>query len=395
MLEYFEQLQLFQAVSLIAILILFIIQLIYWLGYKILARHRHHSRLSDESQLPPVSVVVIVDDNPEYVYEVLPKLLTQDHPQYEVVVVNDCGGVEVTEALSALAQSHARLRYTVINPDDKFKHSRKVALLIGIKAARYENLVFTHTDTLPGSDRWLTFMAKGFRGSDVVISYNGFEPTNGITSKLIRCANLCSSIRYLKAASIDKAYKGTMRNMGYTKRVFFGNRGFTHLRLALGEDDLMIQKITNDHNTAVIINPYCTTRSVAPATAKQWNAHQRYYTYPYRYYPFGVKFKAFCELFTRAIYHLLTIAGLVLSVLSLPIVGVVDWIMFPYVTGGLILGLLLLREFAMLNAVSNICKRLGESGLMLSMWFYDKAAPYTQMMLALSRRIKPPHGLWR
>lgn len=386
-----------QVIILISLLALLIIQLIYWLGYNMLAKHRHRHRLQDDSPLPPVSVIVVVQDDPDYVYQELPRLLTQDHPQYEVVVVNDCGGSEVTEALMAMSQKHPQLRYTVIKTDDRFKHSRKIPLVVGIKAAQYDNLIFTHTDTYPTSDRWLSFMAKGFVGSDIVIGYAGYESKTALLARMVRATNMESSIRFLSAATRGHTYRGTMRNIGYTKQIFFAKRGFTHLRLALGEDDLLIQKIATPYNTAVIINPHCTVRATLPNTRKNWRAERRFFTYPFRYYPARVKINIFTELFSRALFFItcsITITASIVAITPLNIITT-DMMAFPIATLSIAGGMYMIREITMIQALRNICGRLGEKGFIFAFIMRDKIAPLSETLLALRRRIKPPHGLWK
>ncbi len=376
---------------------LFFIQLYYWVGYKLVAKHRHHSRTDDPNKLPPVSVIVIIEDQIDYIYEGLPQLLAQDHPNFEVVVVNDCGGSEITEALASLAQGHSNLRYTVIKRDDKFKHSRKFALLMGIKAARFERLVFTHCNCNPSSTRWLRFMAKGFVGSQVVIGYSALEREKGMTNGIIRSSHLTNAIRYLKSATEDRTYRGTMYNLGYTKSLFFANKGFTHLRLVLGEDDLLIQKIANRDNTAVIINPFATTITKAPSTMREARAQEKFYGYSSRFYPSHVKFHSFFELLTRALFFVsfLTIATLsVLDIIatgfSMEIASISGW----GVLSATVL-VALLRELSMSSAIKLISKRLGEKKILGWMLLYDKIAPLSKAWISISRRLKPPHGVWQ
>ncbi|MFI3295578.1 MAG: hypothetical protein R3Y19_06115, partial [Rikenellaceae bacterium] len=239
--------------------------------------------------------------------------------------------------------------------------------------------------------------AKGFVGSQGVIGYSTVERLSGMSSGLIRSANLTKAIRYLKSATEDRAYRATMYNMGYTKSLFFANKGFTHLRLVLGEDDLLIQKLSNQDNTAVIINPFATTIARAPLTLKEARSQEKYYGYTARYYPRKARFDAFFELFTRALFFcnwLLIIAfsvwDLTQSGISLSTASIAAW---GTLSVGLLLGLL--RELSMTSAIKLISKRLGEKKILGWMILYDKIAPVSKAWISISRRIKPPHGLWQ
>lgn len=377
------------------VVLFFIVQLIYAIKFNRIAKHRHMFRLKNDNDIPPVSVIVIVENDVEYIYEDLPKLLAQDHPNYEVVVVNDCGGAEVTNALAVLSANNPKLRYTVIKPDDKFKHSRKIALVVGIKAARHNNLVITHTNIAPDSERWLTFMARGFVGSEIVISYAGFDMNSKFKTKLVRASWLKSSINYLNAAIKGKAYRGTFYNIGYTKDIFFKSRGYTHLRLALGEDDLFIQKIANKKNVAVIINPHTTVRMplTEHGTIKWWWNYKKFHTYQFRYYPIGVKFAQFCEEFLKATYFI--VIGAAISVNILVISGFTLPITFPIAMLCGCIGLAIIREIVLGVGIKKVCKRLGERKLVFAYMLNDKISPITSMALAIMRRVRAPQGIWR
>lgn len=388
----------FQYIAIGVLVVLFLLQLIQISKFGNISNHRHKFRLKNENDIPPVSVVVVVDDNVDYVYEELPFLLSQDHPNYEVVVVNDCGGNEVTNALATLAANNPKLRYTVIKPDDKFKHSRKIALVVGIKAAKNNNIVFTHTNIRPESNKWLTFMARGFVGSEVVISYAGFEPKKGLAAKLIRASWLKTSVDYLDAAVREKTYRGTFYNIGYTKEIFFKSRGYTHLRLALGEDDLFIQRIADRNNVAVIVNPHTTVRMPicgGKKSLKWWFNYKKFYSYPVRYYPFRVRFGHFLEEFLKVLFFLGVAVFWAVSILQLCGIWLGFEVAFPYAMIGL--GVLLsgLREGLLCNGVRKVSARLGEKGIIFGYFLHDKISPVTSFILGVAKKVRPPQGVWR
>ena len=372
-----------QLILLGVVFIAFLIQLVCWLRYRTLAGHRHPYRLKEGEPLPPVSVVVIVKEDQWYLESGLPSLMEQDHPQYEVVVVNDCGGPEIDDDLEILTKRYANLRYTTIRKDDRFSHSRKIPLVVGIKACRYQNIMVTDVDARPESDKWLANMSKGFVGPiGLVIGYTGFEPRKGVQDKYIRCSRLAWSVRYLRAAVSGRAYRGIYNNIGYTKNLFFDHRGFTHLNMAIGEDDLFVQRVAGRNNTAVVINPSSTVRQQAGGGLGWWWREQRYRTYGFKLYPRGVKASVATELISRAVFFIAAAALGCLSGLDANLL----W------TGAA--GLFLFREVIVLTSVRKICRRLGERSLVPMYFLYDLISPLTETILGISRRVKPPAGIW-
>ena len=178
--EFIDQYPPYQIYLTLLLALCAIVQLVYWLRYGRVATHRHSLREPEGAGTPPVSVVVVVADDPEYVTEHLPKLLTQKHPNYEVVVVDDGSEIDLTDELVMMQAQYPHLRFTTIKADPVFRHSKKLALTVGIKAARYDNIIFTDADSIPSSDKWLSIMARGFNGGQLVVGYTGIQRRPGI-----------------------------------------------------------------------------------------------------------------------------------------------------------------------------------------------------------------------
>ncbi|MEG2319755.1 MAG: hypothetical protein RSC07_04750, partial [Mucinivorans sp.] len=356
------------------------------------AQYRHPKRLEAGQEVPAVSIIVIVEDNIDLLVENLPQLMVQDHPQFEVVVVNDCGGDDITAALITLAAQYPNLKYTCIKPDIRFKHSRKIPLVVGIKAATYENLIFTDLDTAPRSPHWAWSMARGFVGREIVIGVSTVAQCKGLANQLIRGSSLSHTMRYLRAATRGKSYRGTLYNIGYTKHIFFKSNGYTHLRLALGEDDLFIQKVSTPTNTTVIFSPKATVEQNAWGGLLWWWRLQRFTSYSFRYYPTAIKRGQAAELTCRAVFHITWLALLSLGVVALflPInYG------FPITFLCTATGLWLLRELVVWMGGRLFSKRMGLRKVMMGYMVHDWFAPLSLALLTISRRIKPAEGLWK
>lgn len=386
MINYINQIPQYQLIIVVTLLITLLCQIGYWLYYSSIAgyRNRHKVSSSDE-KLPSVSVIVIVTDETDYIENGLPLLLEQEHPEFEVVVVNDCAGAEVDFELSKMARAYPNLRYTTIKKDAKFNHSRKIPLTIGIKAARYENIVVTATDAHPTNEKWLSFISRGIAGADLVIGYTGFDIQPGFANKVARCSRLDSSIRYLRAAITGHPYRGIYNNIAYTKSVFFSNRGYTHLTMSVGEDDLFVQRISRNCATNVIINPRSTLRQESYEKLRYWWQEQRYRTYPYRHYPGGVRIKTFVDLTSRSLFTL--------SAVALGVMAACGVITDPYIWAS-VGALFLIREFVVWFSVRRITRRLGEIKIVWSYMLYEIFSPLTEALLCLSRRLSPPLRVW-
>ncbi len=364
-----------------AAVVLFIVQLCYWMRcYARIPSYRVDGGQERDTQRPPVSVIVVVQDDFTYLEETLPLILGQQYPEFEVVVVDLASAEEFSDALQALQEQHPHLSATRIEQDTRFPIGRKLALNVGIKAARYERLLITTTAARPTSDRWLALMARGFERGDVVLGYCGMERKPGIVNRLIRCSRVMTSVRALSSAIRGVPYRGSIHNLGFTKTLYFGVKGFNYLNLNSGEDDLFLQTIATPDNTAVILNPKATVRQWQWGGASWWHDLRKFESYTYKYYPLPVKNAVQWELGSRLLFLATVLTALCLLPPEFKLGALALWL--------LRLGIVEFESW-------RIRRRLGEGGLGWCWIVYDLWAPLCEIRLWLSRTLRPSKGLWR
>lgn len=229
----------------------------------LLAAYRRFTRLRppeeaplpDDDRLPGVSVVVYARDNASELRETLPEILAQDYPveKMEVIVVNDGSVDEVTDVVNHLGQSHANLYITFV-PDEAHNLSRKkLAVSLGIKAARKEVVVMTTAECRPASRQWLRHMAAPFPGSEVVLGWAAIDNLHG---PMLRFDEAARGTTWLSAALNGHPYRGIGFNLAYRRATFFEAKGFSRsLNLHNGDDDIFIHQIANCDNTSVVLSP--------------------------------------------------------------------------------------------------------------------------------------------
>lgn len=372
--------------SLVALaLIFFCIQLRYYLGlFRRLPRFKMASWLGssggDVGAVPTISVVVVMGDDYLWVEHTLPLLLQQDHPLYEVIVVYVGNNNDFAETLESMTDSQPKFRVSRVRQHPLFPISNKMAINIGVKAARYDNIVVTTPDARPVSERWLSLVARGFRHSDIVVGYCGIEPSKGLIDKIIRSSRMFSSLLYITAAILRKPYRGTIHNMGFARSLYFEHKGFGHLNLNLGEDDLFMQQIFTRDNYSIVLHPRATVRQMRWGSLGWWFHECRLRNHAYPFYPARSRFFIEWEGFTRVFFFACVVVVAVLLPLELKIaVG----------------GLAFLRLLAVLIQMGRVAKRLGERRLIPFYFINDLFEPLVDVMVAISRVIKPIREVWR
>jgi glycosyltransferase involved in cell wall biosynthesis len=307
-------------------------------------------------------------------------LLGQDYDLFEVVVVYVGNNGEFAETLEAMAASEPRMEVSRIKQHPLFPISGKMALNIGIKAARYDNILITTPDAHPESPRWLSLVAQGFQKGDIVIGYCGIEPSKGLADKIIRSSRMFSSLLYITAAILRRPYRGTIHNVGFTKNLYFGNKGFGHLNLNLGEDDLFLQQIFAAGNYTVVMHPRATVRQIRWGGLGWWFHECRLRSHAYPFYPWRTRAFIAWEAVTRVLFFAAAIVAMVMMPFEIKIAAA---------------GVVVLRFVAVTVQMSRVAKRLGEGGVVPLYFVNDLFEPLFHLVVGLSRRLKPIREVWR
>jgi cellulose synthase/poly-beta-1,6-N-acetylglucosamine synthase-like glycosyltransferase len=222
-----------------------------------------HKKAKEKTHAP-ISVVICAKNEGENLRKNLKKVLEQNHSNYEVIIVNDGSTDATEEVIGEYLSKYKNLKTTSIPPptDPKFTHGKKLAITVGIKAAKNDWIVFTDADCWPETSNWLSSIQTGFDKSEIVLGYGGYASKKGLLNNFIRFETVNIALMYLGFALIKKPYMGVGRNLAYRKDLFFKNKGFAnHYGLLSGDDDLFINETATTENTKVVTNKSSITRS--------------------------------------------------------------------------------------------------------------------------------------
>lgn len=336
--------------------VLLIVQLIYYLGlYNRI--HTHNLAVGKDEvhfgrELPPLSVVICARNESENLRRNLPAILKQDYPDFEVIVINDGSTDESEDLLSELEEEYPNLYHSFTPDSARYISRKKLALTLGIKASKYDWLVFTEADCTPVSDKWLRRIARNFTPStDIVLGYSGYERGKGWLHKRVSFDSLFTSLRYLGFALAGKPYMGIGRNLAYRKELFFKVKGFsTHLNMQRGEDDLFINQIANENNTRVETSPDSVIRMQPVERYKDWKEEKVSYMATARFYKGSQRWLLGLETATRLLFYVACLSGIVFGILS-----------FHWLAAGLALLLWIVRYSAQAYVINKTANEMGDN----------------------------------
>lgn len=199
-----------------------------------------------------VSVIIYADNDTENLSRNLNKFLSQEYPLYEIIIVNDGANEATNSLLEDMVGKTPNLRVTYTPNDARNLSRKKLAVMVGIKAAQYDIIITTNGNCVPVSNRWIESIAQHFNnGADIVIGHIQQQ----LSSRFNQHIYHYDTIKYLCHALRHKPYRGTSENLAYRKSLFFKNKGFSRsMHLHFGDDDLFINEIATRHNTSVEIS---------------------------------------------------------------------------------------------------------------------------------------------
>ncbi len=285
----------------------FLVQIFYHLFFYLrVAAYKAQSDSAEQEKLP-ISVVICARNEEENLKKFLPKILEQDYPDFEVVVVNDRSDDDSEILLNRLQQKYSNLYVTKIPQSRNTSFNKKLALSIGLKAAKNDYVLLTDADCEPINNQWINSMQAHFSPkTDFVIGYGAYERKKGLLNKIIRYDTFSIAIQYLGFALAKIPYMGVGRNMAYRKAMFFSTQGFSsHLNIVSGDDDLFINENADGKNLKVAINPNAITISKAKSTFKQWFHQKKRHLTTGKYYKRKHKFLLGLEIASRFVFYLI------------------------------------------------------------------------------------------
>lgn len=365
----------------VLILALLIVQIYYYsIRYRRVPRYTNNSLPERLTQEPPVSVVMVTQEDVEFLEERLPIYLTQDYENYEVVLVYVGNNEDFSILLTQMRLKYPRLKITNIKQNTRFPISNKQALNFGIRAAAYDHILLSTSDTIVTSERWIRLMAKGFTRGDVVLGYCGVELQSGFVGRLMRTQRMVESMMWLSSAVSGKPYRGVRNTLGLNRELYLKVKGFNHLNMNMGEDDLFLQELAEEATVSVIISPRATVRQKVWGGASWWLGARKYFGHTYRFYPLAARNAIEWEGGSRVLFFLAALAALVVLPVELKIATA---------------ALVLLRYILVYATVNAVRKRLGEKHIMATYFLYDLFGVWVEVALAASRRIYKDETVWR
>ena len=230
-----------------------------------------------DKRAEPISVIVCARNEENNLKELVPVLLNQDHPEFEVIIVLDRCFDESLAYLKSLENQYSNLKTLIVDyVPDQF-HPKKFGLTLAIKGAKNDLVLLTDADCRPTSENWVLRFSQQFDDNiDFVLGFGPYLQEKSFLNHFIQYETFTTGFEYLSFTRLGLPYMAVGRNLAYRKSKFLENKGFNvYQGITGGDDDLLIQQMANSQNTKILIGSDTNTISKPKKNWKEYWAQKR------------------------------------------------------------------------------------------------------------------------
>ncbi len=285
-----------------------------------------------------ISVIVCAKNEQENLQKYIPLLLEQEYPNFEIVLIDDASRDHSLDIMEEFEKNNLKIKIVKVENNEAFWGNKKFALTLGIKAAKYDNLLFIDADCHPNSKNWIQEMSNQFSNDKkIILGYGAYKKIKGsFLNKIIRFETMFTATQYFSWAKIGKPYMGVGRNLAYNRKEFYGVNGFnSHMKIRSGDDDLFINEVSKSDNTSICFSPESFTYSEPKTNFKEWIFQKRRHIATASHYKFFDKMQLSLLYFTQISFILLSIYLMIFEFQWMIVIAIIG---FRYLFTWIIIG---------------------------------------------------------
>ena len=293
---------------LIAFAIVTGINCLYFLFFSKFAFTKHEK--NDIQNNEPVSVIVYTKNQEDLLDSFLPKLIEQNHPNFELILTNNASHDNTLDILKKYKEQYDNIEIVDVENNEAFWGSKKYALTLGIKKASSKNLLFITPNTDELSKNWISETSNLFsEEKEIVIGYNNFIKTKGFSSRVMRYSRLMSSIQNFGISAFTKPYRAWQNNLGFTSNLFYENNGYSaHMNVTHESENLFVKEAATSKNIAIATSKEAITYNQS-VKFSSWFKNSKERLLSFNHYSGGIKLSLTLFFISQLLFWIGGIAG--------------------------------------------------------------------------------------
>lgn len=313
----------------VSLLLLPICVILYHRSYISIAKpHTPPSKPTvDTDKLPSFSIVVTTHDSDYMLKNAIDKLVSQQYPKFEIVIVNNASTDNTNDVITRATNEHPQLiRHTYLPQNRNGILHTAMATTLGVRASRNEWIILLKPNSTPKSSLWLMTIAQAIdHNTKLCIGYNDYYGYDN--SKWVRKA-----ISWRKKSQI-KNYHAICRgkrkpietensNIALRKCDFFSNGGYGRwLYLKSFHENLYVTTFTKSSETKFLTSPTAQVETLLPPIETLWQTERRLIKKSLAKLSRSTKLRRCHRLMINLLYLfavIMMIAGVAFSIFPLP-----------------------------------------------------------------------------
>ena len=268
---------------------------------------------SEEASMLTIVVPVINEKDP--LKPLLQHLITQQYADaFEIIVADESHSAEVEALCESLQQSEFRnLRYTFVPDTSRYIELRKLAITLGIRAARSEWVIVVSPDTLPSSDTWLYHVSQSLSDAyDWVIPYYNYDDDGSLVARRAIFDRVCALAMQVYAWEQGQVIGCPSSGWAVRKKWFIEQNGFADsVNMAFGEEQMLACLHADAERTCLLCSPStrlvetlptCDVLRVKRMQACEVNHHLKHYLRKYKWQDIVATLSVYVFVLSQAVY---------------------------------------------------------------------------------------------
>lgn len=242
-------------------------------------------------QKTALSIIIAARNEEENLKRLIPALLEQEFPSFEVIIALDRCSDNSKNYLQKLGDQ--KIKSIDIHEVDPNWNPKKYALNHAITSATGDWLVFTDADCIPNSKNWLQSVNDHISTNlDIIIGVSPYRANGSLLTYFIQFEAFMTAFTYISRSLLGKPYMAVGRNMVIRRSFFKKVGGYEEIKsITGGDDDLFIQQHATKANTRVMLGNESMVYTFAENTWKDY-WHQKI-----RHLSVGGRYKSSDQLF--------------------------------------------------------------------------------------------------
>jgi len=249
----FNGLTYFDWILLAIFIVIFFIRFVYLFLFTGRILFRKKIKIDDCVALP-FSLILTVRNQEGNLKNNLPKILSNELVDFEVVVVDDYSQDDSFLVLGLLKERYKRLKISMLNQETRF--STKLAQNIALKAAQFDWVLTTPITMIDINSRWLSTISKEFVDEkNVVLAYSNVENSKGFFNHLFRIENYCQYQKSVGFILNRIPFVYSDENVAFQKHIYFEMGGYgKKITEPFANLELLINSFIRKKSTTILFN---------------------------------------------------------------------------------------------------------------------------------------------